>query len=483
MRRVTRRRALAEIGALAGASLLTGCAINPVTGKPELMIMTEAQEINLGNEAHGQILAQYGSYGDESVQEWFNERGQGMAAITHRKQLPWKFTVLDSPVVNAFAVPGGYVYVTRGIMGYLSSEAQFAGVLGHELGHVNARHTAATYSKAQLTDLGLQIGSMISPKFALIASVASLGTQLLFLKFSRDDERQADQLGVEYSSKMGYDAVEMSEFFKTLERLSPPGGSLPAWQSTHPDPGNRVNDTRKQALAFQQSHTETKFSVLREEYLDRVNGLVYGDDPRQGFIEENVFYHPVMNFQFPVPQDWKMQNLPTEVRFAPEKEDAVLVFTLATEDNLKAASDAFAQSNKVQVMSAKEMTINGMNAYKTVGQIINESNVVGINSYFIKMDDKIYVFHGLSASQNINEYDRPFEASATGFKKIEDESKLHVEPERIEVRRIESSTTLRSAFNKFGVEEDHLDKLSLINGLMLDDVVPGGSGLKLVAKP
>ena len=483
MRRVTRRRALAGIGALAGAALFNGCAINPVTGKPELMIMTEAQEIKLGGEAHGQILAQYGAYGDESIQEWFNERGQEMAMKTHRKQLPWKFTVLDSPVINAFAVPGGYVYVTRGILGYMSSEAQFGGVLGHELGHVNARHTAATYSKAQLTDLGLQIGSMISPKFAFFAQVASLGTQLLFLKFSRDDERQADQLGVEYSSQMGYDAVEMSEFFKTLERLSPPGGSLPAWQSTHPDPGDRINDTRRMAMAFQKSHTDMTFSVLREEYIDRINGLVYGDDPRQGFMEEGVFYHPEINFQFPVPADWEMLNLPTEVRFAPEKEDAVLVFTLATEDSPKAASDAFTLSNKVQVMSAEEITVNSMPAYKTVGQIVNEGNVVGINSYFIKMDEKIYVFHGVSASQNINEYDKAFEKSATGFGKIVDESKLHAEPERIEVRRIASSTTLRSAFNDFGVEEDHLDKMSLINGLMLDDIVPGGAGLKLVAKP
>ena len=160
-----------------------------------------------------------------------------------------------------------------------------------------------------------------------------MGTQLLFLKFSRSDERQADNYGVEFSSKLAYDATSVSEFFSTLERMRPEGGSLPAWQSTHPDPGDRVKATRKQALAFQRNHEDIEFNLKREEYLDRIDGLVFGEDPRQGYVSDNMFYHPGMKFQFPVPQGWEVSNMPNEVRLYPEKQNALLIFKMAQGEN------------------------------------------------------------------------------------------------------------------------------------------------------
>ncbi len=483
MKRMTRRKALAEIGSLAGVYLFSGCGINPVSGKPELMIMSEEQEIELGKQAHGHILGQYGAYRDEEMQAWFAEKGAGMASVTHRDHLPWNFTVLDSPVVNAFAVPGGYVYLTRGILGHLSSEAQFAGVLGHELGHVTARHTAAMYSKAQLMDLGLAIGSMLSIKFAVFAHLANLGTKFLFLKFSRDDERQADQLGVEYASAMGYDAVEMSDFFVTLERLSPPEGALPEWKSTHPDPGDRVRDTRRMALAYQRAHPDITFSISREEYLERIDGLVFGEDPRQGYEKDGMFYHPEMGFMFPFPKDWTMNNMASEVTFSSKDGDGLLVFTMSDEEEMKAASQAFAQANNVQVMSDRAMTVNGMACIKTFGNIIHDRGIIGVLSYYVRMDDRIYMFHGFSVAKLMNQYDRDFDTVVNGFRKIDPGTVLVETPTRIEVRRVEGATTVRKAFNDFGIDEDKIDKLALVNSLMLDDILPKGSGLKIVPEP
>ena len=165
MKPIKRRDALAGMGALTGAALFWGCAVNPVTGKREFMLMSEREEVEMGVEAHGQIVSEYGSLNDDSLQSWFDDRGQEMSVVTHRKHLAYTFTVLDSPVVNAFAVPGGYVYVTRGIMGYFNNESQFAGVLGHELGHVNARHTASRFSKSKVASIGLALGSIISDEF------------------------------------------------------------------------------------------------------------------------------------------------------------------------------------------------------------------------------------------------------------------------------------------------------------------------------
>jgi len=478
---MTRREMLAGLGCLAGASILGGCAVNPVTGKRELMLMSEAQEISMGREAHGQIVLGYGSYGDESLQEWFDGKGKEMAAVTHRKHLPWHFTVLDSPVINAFAVPGGYVYVTRGILGYFNDEAQFAGVLGHELGHVNARHTAARYSKAQLANLGLILGSILSEEFARYADFASLGTTLLFLKFSRNDEREADRLGVLYSSTVGYDAVRMSDFFKTLERLRPAAGSLPTWQSTHPDPGDRIKATRKLALQYQREHPGMKFRVNRDEYLDRIDGIVFGDDPRQGYVEDGVFYHPTMKFQFPAPKGWRLTNQPTEVRMSPEDQGALLIFTLAPGSDPRSASVQFARQNNLTIEFTSIITVNGMPGIKMVGEMAGGAQVLGISSYFIGLGEHVYAFHGLSDPRRLATYDAVFGASATGFSPLTDESKSNVSPKRLEIRRTGAKTTLKDALNAFGVPGEELERFAVINGMELADEIEPGTRLKVVS--
>lgn len=481
MKSITRREALTGIGIFAGAILLPGCAINPVTGKREFMLMSESQEIDMGREAHGQIVAEYGLYDDSTIQKWFEERGMEMSKITQRKRLPWKFTVLDSPVINAFAVPGGFVYVTRGILGYFNNEAQFAGVLGHELGHVNARHTAERYSKAQLANIGLALGSIFSEEFNRFSELASLGTTLLFLKFSRDDERMADRLGVEYSSAVSYDAVQMSEFFNTLERMRPKGGSLPAWQSTHPDPGDRINATRKMALAYQQSHSNMTFSTKTEEYLDLIDGIIYGDDPRQGYVKDNIFYHPEMKFQFPVPAGWTLLNQPTEVKMSPEKQNSLLIFTLAPGSSPAEAATLFTRNNNVKVVSSGNISINNMSSVKTVGEITSKEQTVGIVSYFIMTDDRVLAFHGLADPSELNSYDIQFWTSASGFKRITDKTKISVNPQKITVHRVAQKTTLQRALISFGVQEKELNNLAIINGLELSDEINAGARLKIIA--
>ncbi len=200
-------------------SLFYSCARNPVTGKKELMLMSEGQELALGKESDPSIIAQYGVYENAQLQAFITEKGKQMAAISHRPNLNYEFKILDSPVVNAFAVPGGYVYFTRGIMGHFNNEAEFAGVLGHEIGHIAAKHSAQQYSKQMLTQVLFIGGMIVSEDFRKFADVAQQGIGLLFLKFSRDNETESDKLGVDYSTKIGYDAHEMAGFFKTLKKL------------------------------------------------------------------------------------------------------------------------------------------------------------------------------------------------------------------------------------------------------------------------
>src|SRR6187401_1308791 len=169
------------------------CAKNPVTGKNDLMLMSESQEIAMGQQSDPEVVAFFGLYKDDDLQRFISAKGQEMASISHRKNLKFHFKVVDSPVVNAFAIPGGYVYFTRGIMAHFNNEAEFAGVLGHEIGHITARHSAKQYSNSMLAQLGLAAGMIFSPEFAQFGDVASQGLQLLFLKFGRDAESQSDK--------------------------------------------------------------------------------------------------------------------------------------------------------------------------------------------------------------------------------------------------------------------------------------------------
>jgi len=255
----------------------SACAVNPATGKREIMLVSEGQELAMGKQYDQQLVAELGLYDDPALAGYVQQLGLRLAALSERPQLPWAFRLVDDPVVNAFAVPGGYIYITRGIMVHMGSEAQLVSVLGHEIGHVTARHTAQQITQQQLVGLGLGIGSLFSPT---AAGIASVGAQVLFLKFSRDDESQADELGFRYMRAARYDPREAADVFAQLARVSGTSGSrLPEWQSTHPDPENR----RGKALARAATLPEAELSaaaVRRDEYLNRLDAMVFGPDPR-----------------------------------------------------------------------------------------------------------------------------------------------------------------------------------------------------------
>src|SRR5690606_11341519 len=216
-----------------------------------------------------------GLYEDTALQGFIDQKGQEMAKISHRNQLDYTFRILDSPVINAFALPGGYMYFTRGIMAHFNNEAEFAGVLGHEIGHITARHSVVQQRNQILGQIGLIAGIVLVPEIAQFAEPASAGLQLLMMRFGRDAERQSDELGVEYSSKIGYDARQMGNFFHTLERQSSAGGQgeIPEFLSTHPSPANRSRDVEKLAVEWIAKLSLNNPDVNRNSYLDKIDGL------------------------------------------------------------------------------------------------------------------------------------------------------------------------------------------------------------------
>ena len=299
--------AVIALGILAAIGAVVGCATNPVTGKSQFSLVTQEQEIQLGKEGYQAVLQEYGAYSDAKIASYVDSIGHKLASVSHQPNLEWHFTVLDDQVVNAFAMPGGYIYISRGILGYLNSEAQLAGVLGHEIGHVTAKHTAARMSQQQLAGLGLGLGGVFSRTFQRYSSVAQEALGFVFLKYSRDDETQADQLGVDYATKAGWDPREIPMTYVMLRRVGEQAGQrIPSFMSTHPDPGDREARTRELAKAA--AAGKTGLVIHGREYIRHVDGLVFGTDPTQGYFEGTTFIHPGLATQMTFPTGWKTQN-------------------------------------------------------------------------------------------------------------------------------------------------------------------------------
>lgn len=468
-------------------SLFINCAKNPVTGKRQVVLMSEEQEIAMGKEADPQIIAQFGLYDDGDLQTFISQKGKEMGAISHRPALNYEFKIVDSEVPNAFAVPGGYVYFTRGIMGYFNNEAEFAGVLGHEIGHVAARHGVEQQRNAILGQLGIIAGIIIAPDLARFAEAASTGLQLLFLKFSRDAERESDKLGVEYSSKIGYDAREMAHFFTTLERKSAgtESAELPEFLSTHPNPGDRSTTVANLAAEWRQKLNLTNPKVNRDTYLRRIEGLVYGEDPRQGYLENNVFYHPVLKFQFPTPANWSYQNTPQKVQLAPKDGRALMFLTLAPGKTLQEAASAILQQYRLQVVDSRNVTVNGLPAIALVADQQPQQQgqpVLRTLSYIIQQGQYIYHMLGVSTQSDFNIYSQYFSNSMQGFRELTDIAKLNKRPERIRIKTVTGNQTLAQAFRSYNVPERRNEEFAILNGMKLTDNLTSGTLIKIIAE-
>lgn len=459
---------------------MVSCAINPVTGQRELMLLSEPDEIRLGQKTDAQIVKTYGIYDDSTLAAYIQQLGQRMAKLSHRPGLPFEFKILDSPVINAFAVPGGYVYLTRGILSYLNNEAELAGVLGHEIGHVTARHSAKQYSRAQLAELGFGLGAVISVDFQQHARFAQFGVGMLFLRFSRDNERQADSLGVEYATRAGFDASHMANFFATLERLHPSSdrSGLEGWFTTHPSPPDRVRAVQRKAREWARKLGTKDLKVNREAYFRRIDGLVFGENPRQGYVDKGVFYHPEMKFQFPVRAKWKLNNTPAQVQMVSQRRDAVILFSVEPGHSPRDAARKFVVRAKARVIRSDGVTINDLSAQRLILDIITRQGIVRMMCYFIQKDQHIYIFQGFCPQALFERYRSLFHATISRFKALTDPKRINVKPDRLRIRTARTTGTLKEVLRSLGVPDDKLKEMALLNGKHLHDTIPVNTLLK-----
>jgi predicted Zn-dependent protease len=462
------------------AFLLGGCARDYVSGRPTLSLIDEKQEIALGKEYDEQIVTQYGLYDDPDLAAFIDEIGQSLASVSQRPDLAYHFRELDDGVVNAFALPGGYIYMPRGILAYFNSEDQLAGVLGHETGHVVARHSVEQMSKQTLFT-GFGLTDRLAQRFPVVGGVATAPINLGFLKYSRDQESESDRLGVEYTTRVGFDAHAMADFFHTLGAMSTQGGhSVPTYLSTHPHPEQRYEKVNQLADEWQ---TKVEYSPRATEpvaYLRRIDGMVYGPDPRQGFAREGTYYHPSLRFQFPYPEDWKLANSATRVIVVAPDEKALVVMALTDAPSASAAADTFQAAGNLQVTNRRKESVNGLPVVVVESVHVDGRQRTRFMSQFVEHGEIVLTFHALASEPDYPTYAKSFDLLLGGVAPVTDRAILDVEPRRVRIVQAQAAGDLASVLAGMGVLEEELQEMANMNGRNLQDPVANGDWLKIV---
>lgn len=457
---------------------ITACAVDPVTGRSTLMLMTEGQEIALGQQNDQASLAQYGAYDDPELAAWVNEVGQAMAERAERPHLPWTFRVLDDSIVNAFAGGGGYVYLTRGILAWANSEAEVVGILGHEIGHVTARHIPERYTSTTLAQVGLAAGMIVSPELRAVGGELQQGVGLLLLKFSRDNESESDRLGVRYAIEAGYDARALADFFDTLDRLAGPAAQrLPEWASTHPAPAGRAAQVAEIAAPLVEG---LDLAVGRREHLQRIDGMVFGINPREGVMEGRTFVHPDLLFQVDFPDGWAVQNTRTVVMAAPDDGRAVVALLASRREaeTLRAHVGAVLEGRGATNARGERTTVNGYPAFWVAYNIEDGATRLGVRETFVEYDGLVYDLVGYTLDSDYARFAPVFEAYQGAFRALPGNRADQYQPDRIRITRADRTASFESLAQ--GTAAADVDQLALLNGVGRTSTVQVGALIKTV---
>jgi len=473
------KQAISVFGLLCSFIILTGCTMNKATGKRQLTLISEQQEIAMGKDYDKNVVAQFGLYPDEELQTYVNDIGQRMAAASERPYLSWEFKVLDDDTVNAFAVPGGYIYLTRGILAHFNSEAQLATVLGHEIGHVTARHSVEQMSRAQLAQIGLGVAMVTSEEFRKYASLAQAGIGVMFLKFSRDDESQSDDLGLRYLLRTEYDPREAPLVFEMLDRQSAVKGHarLPEWQATHPSPDRRAAKLTEKIKALPPE--QLKGTINRDEFLAHLENVNFGKDPRQGYHVGNSFYHPDMAFRMDFPEDWKIINQRQVVAGISPKEDAFVLLKLAPGKSSQEAETNFFAQEGIEKGKQWRKGFHQFQVTPKADAAGNTGTPIRGSVGFVEHRDLIFQLTCYTSADNWQAYERPMQRSLPSFQTLREKRYLNVYPKKIEIVKLPRAMNLEQ-FNKKYPSSINLDELAVINGVESKTILDKGTKLKRI---
>jgi predicted Zn-dependent protease len=482
-----KKTALTIIAILA---LAAGCATNPATGKSDLVLMSEKDEIAIGKQVNQQVLQRYRIYGDPELQSYVQHIGEKVAANSHRSHLEYRFTVLDSPDVNAFALPGGYIYITRGLMAYLNSEAELAAVLGHEVGHITARHAVRQHSASQLTAIGTTLGAAIGGAF--VPGLGQAGQQLggvlgtaLLRGYGREHELEADRLGAEYLARTGYDPNAMMDVIRVLKnqelyefRAARAQGREPRVYhgvfSTHPDSDTRLQEVIAHAGGVTPVESP---QVGREDYLQRLDGMVYGEGSSQGIVRGRDFYHGHLGFALRFPAGWAISNMHDHVIARAPGQGAIIHLSVRPADPRLSPQEFLGQMLQQQRLgNERSLEIHGLKAHTATAPINTDIGQRPARITVIYLNRRAFVMAGIPRETGaLGRYDASFLDTAGSFRPLTaGERKVAMQETRIRTRRAEPGTSFAALAQTSPLKEFQEEQVRLINGRYpRGDIAPG----------
>lgn len=475
---------------IAGALLflgLGGCATNPVTGDQNFVMFGEDSELQMGRENHPKIIAEYGRYDDEQLQRYVQGVGEKLAAVSHRTDLVYRFTVLDSPVINAFALPGGYIYITRGLMAYLNSEAELAAVLGHEIGHVTARHGVRQQSAAQAANIGYTLGSLLIPELRNAGSqnIFNMLGGALLSGYGREHELESDRLGAEYLARAGYDPSTMIDVISVLKNqeifaaaeAKKQGRDYQGYHglfASHPD-----NDTRLQeVVAAAGKNKLADGRIEKAAYLEHIAGMTFGDSEDQGIRSENHFYHLSMNFAVDFPEKWHINNKPDSLQAIAPDGEAVIEMGAADLNRQLSPEQFIKQRLKITtIRSGQAFESHGLSGYTGIALSQNKTIRVGV----VYLNDKAFIFFGGTESSNMfSSYDPAFLTTIKSLHRLRDDEVKLAQELKIQIVKVGKSDNYAAWAKQSRISNSPIEQLRLLNGDYPDGELQPGQLVKQV---
>lgn len=493
MMKILRSTALLVLPALL---FLGACSANPATGKQSFTgFMSKEKELQVGAEEHPKIVEKFGGkLNDRGLAKYVRALGRKLAKTSEMPDLPWTFTVLNNVQVNAFALPGGYVYVTRGLLALASDEAELAGVLSHEIGHVTARHSAQRYSSSIAANLGVQILGVLSNQAGLGrtgADIAALGANVALKSYSREQELESDMLGVRYMTRVGYDPEALVSFFaklrahQTLEAKEAGGDANDVDKhnilATHP----RTTDRIEQAITLADQNGQKALRRGAEPFLSHINGMVFGDDPEQGLVRGNVFIHPTLGFRFTVPKGFKIKNLPTLV-MATDKSGAIIKFSGASEKRIRDAGGMknFLRSrwgDGVALKNIEWLDINGMKAVTGVATVWTGRTNVDVRRILIEQKVGTYWrFQFETPPSETARLNGPLRKTTYSLRAPTRNELAKAKPYRVRVIEVGRGVSVNDLIKSMAVPELKAEWFEALNGIKPGDTLTPGQKVKVV---
>ncbi len=480
-------------GALGLVSALSGCATNPVSGGSDFVLMSEQQELALGRKEHPNIVKKYGAYDDAALKQYVQRIGRQVAAKSHRGHLKFRFTLLDSNEVNAFALPGGYIYITRGLLAYLNSEAELAAVLGHEIGHVTARHSVRQLSAASATQIGMNIGAIFLPELRSQAAQDLLGTlgTALIRGYGRDHELEADRLGAEYLARSGYDSNAMIGVIRVLknqelfeqQRAREENRQPRVYHgvfATHPDNDTRLQQVVAEAKKFDGRRVTRPAN--REGMLKLQDGLVFGNSAREGMIHDNAFYHRDLGIAMQFPTGWTLHNLSERLVAEAKDEQARFELALGKKPQKGTPKSALLKHFKIESLEQGEgLNHHGLQGYTGVTWLrLGLSRLRGRIGVIFKDDHAFYFAAVARDEKQFEKFDAKFVKTASSLHPIKEDERPLAEPQRIKLVKVKQGEHFAELARRTSLKHHAEEHLRLLNDKYPKGEPVPGNWIKIV---